>query len=170
MPPETRVGFNEEDGTAATMNNAKAARGSSVTSEPTINDMMAAYAQDAVDHAKENFQLDLDFSTESVREVEETLASMFSAIPKGLLARIFGRAPSDEVIWSFAKMYGGYIGEVLRRAGGGEWFIDEDVAPGMLGLRKADHRIWPPAKVGKRLTNGPEDNVWHYFIVVSEDW
>lgn len=40
----------------------------------------------------------------------------------------------------------------------------------MLCLRKGDTKIWPPAKVGKRLTNGPEDNVWMYSQVILEDW
>lgn len=143
-----------------------------MTREPTISDMMAAYALDAVDHAKQAFQRDLDFSAESIRHVEEILTSMYEVAPQGFLARLFRRGPSDEVIWSFAKMYGGYVREILRRSGGGEWFVDDEVVPGqrVLGLRKETQRIWPPAKVGKRLTNGPEDNVWHYFQAVATEW
>ena len=76
------------------------------------------------------------------------------------------------MIWKVAKMYGGYVGEVFRKSGGGEWFLDEEIMPGLAipGLQKEDHRIWPPAKVGKRLTNGPEDNVWHYFQIVAPAW
>lgn len=140
--------------------------------EPTMNDMMAAYAMDAVDHARNAFERDLDYSLGSVEAVEAILDAMYKSMPKGLLGRLFRRGPSEEVLWTFSKMYGGYVGEVLRRAGGGEWYIDEEVVPGQdtLALRKADHRLWPPSKVGKRLTNGPVDNVWHYFQVVAQDW
>jgi hypothetical protein len=134
--------------------------------------MMAAYALDAVEHARTAFQRELDFSGDSVRHVEEILSAMHDAMPRGFLSRLFGRGPSQEDVWSFSKIYGGYIGEVLRRAGGGEWFLDEEILPGQrsLALRKGDRRLWPPFKVGKRLTNGAEDNVWHYFQVVAKEW
>ena len=36
-----------------------------------------------------------------------------------------------------------------------EWFLDTEVMPGntVIGLKKDDYHIWPPAKVGKRLVN-----------------
>jgi hypothetical protein len=69
-------------------------------------------------------------------------------------------------------MYGGYIGEVFRRVGGGEWSFDEEAGPGQnyVCLRNGDQRIWPPSKVYKRITNGSEDNVWFYSRAVMEDW
>jgi hypothetical protein len=114
----------------------------------------------------------LDFSRESVRAVEELLARMHEARPKGLFSRLLSRGPSQEVLFTFAKMYGGYVGEVLRRTSGGEWYLDQELIPGQptIGLRNGEQRIWPPAKAGKRLINGPEDNVWHYFQVVARDW
>jgi hypothetical protein len=35
-------------------------------------------------------------------------------------------------------------------------------------LRKGE--LGPLAKIGKRLLNGPEDNVRHYFRVVWNEW
>jgi len=69
-------------------------------------------------------------------------------------------------------MYGGYVGEVFRRTGGGEWTLDAESAPGQTAicLRKGDMKVWPPTKVFKRLTNGPEDNVWLYSAIVLKDW
>jgi hypothetical protein len=143
------------------------------STEPTVNDMMLAYALDAVDHAKQVMGVDLDFTLESIEKVESILDAMFRAKPKSLLAKLVKRAPSLKDIDLFAKAYGGYIGEVLRRQGGGEWYLDEDIVPGqtVIGLRKGSVRIWPAAKVGKRLTNGPEDNVWHYYqVILRENW
>ncbi len=143
-----------------------------MANEPTANDMMTAYALDAVDHAKNAFQRELDFSVDSVRQVEEILSAMHDTMPRGVLSKFLRRGPSKEDVWSFSKMYGGYVGEVLRRAAGGEWFFDEDIIPGQrsVALRKGDQRIWPPFKVGKRLTTGAEDNVWHYFQAVAKEW
>jgi hypothetical protein len=135
--------------------------------------MMAAYALDAVDHARASSGVELDFSIESVREVERVLDLMFKRKPRGFFGSLFRRAPSPEDISTFAKMYGGYVGEVVRKVRGGEWYMDSEVSPGsmIVGLRRGDTRIWPTAKVGKRLINGAEDNVWSYFrIVLEEQW
>lgn len=88
---------------------------------PTVADMMAAYAEDAVDHAKSAGGVTLDYSPASVEAVEAVLTKLHEALPKGFLARLFGRGPSPAEVATVSKMYGGYVGEVLRRARGGEW-------------------------------------------------
>lgn len=30
--------------------------------------------------------------------------------------------------------------------------------------------VWPQFKAGKRIINGPEDNLWDYFQMVRERW
>ena len=140
--------------------------------KPTLADMMEAYARDAVDHAKASAGVTLDFSPESVQKVEQVLEKAYTEMPRGL-GRLFRKGPSPEVMDSMCKMYGGYIGEVVRRTGGGEWVIDREVAPGheVLSLRKGDAVVFPPAKVHKRLTNGAEDNVWFYFqVLMQQHW
>ena len=139
---------------------------------PTVADMMSAYAEDAVAHARSSSGVTLDYSSESVRHVEEVLEALYAAIPRGFVARLLGRGPSVDDLWTMSKMYGGYVGEVIRRAAGGEWMLDEEVVPGAgtICLRRDANRVFPPAKVHKRLTNGPEDNVWHYFRIVMESW
>jgi hypothetical protein len=142
-----------------------------MSAAPTVSDMMAGYAQDAVDHARAQ-GVTLDFSHESVRAVEALLATMHDARPRGLLSRLLSRGPTQKVLLTLAKMYGGYVGEVLRRSSGGEWYLDQEVVPGQstIGLRSGEQRLWPPSKAGQRIMNGPEDNVWHYFQVVVRDW
>ena len=85
--------------------------------EPTIADVMAAYAQDAVDHAKVSYGIDLDYTPDSVKQVEMVLGRLHDAMPRGFLARLFGRAPSESAVATMAKMYGGYIGEVIGLCG-----------------------------------------------------
>jgi hypothetical protein len=41
-----------------------------MSATPTINDVMEAYAADAVDHAQTVFGVRLDYTAESIREVE----------------------------------------------------------------------------------------------------
>lgn len=140
--------------------------------KPTVADMMAAYAQDAVDHAKAAAGMTLDYSPDSIKHVEGVLETLNAAMPRGL-SRIFRRGPSREDVATMARMYGGYIGEVVRRTAGGEWVFDTTIAPGetVISLRKGEQRIFPPAKVEKRLANGSEDNVWFYYqVLMKEHW
>ena len=137
---------------------------------PTVNDMMAAYAEDAVDFARSKFGIALDYTNESVERVEFIAEQLMQAArPKGLLGKLLHKAPSDEEIQAVCKMLGGYIGEVFRRAKGGEWGINQEFQA--LGVQQGENWIFPPAKVHKRLTNGSEDNLWSYFrIVLEEPW
>ena len=134
--------------------------------KPTVADMTAAYALDAIDHAKAAANVDLDFSKESVSHVEAVLSQLHDALPKGFLAKLFNRGPSRDDILTMSKMYGSYVGEVLRRTRGGEWALVD----GQVTLINGDERVWPIAKVFKRITNGSEDNVAVYFKVLAEEY
>ena len=134
--------------------------------EPTVADMTAAYALDAVDHAKAATGVDLDFSEESIGRVEAVLSQLHDALPKGFFAKLFGRGPSSDDILTMSKMYGSYVGEVLRRTRGGEWALVDD----QVTLINGDERVWPIAKVFKRITNGSDDNVAVYFKVLVEKY
>jgi hypothetical protein len=143
-----------------------------MTDKTTVTDMMAAYAQDAVDHAHASSGVALDYSLDSIKGVEEILERLRAVIPRGFWAKLLGKGPSPQDVDQICKMYGGYLGEVIRKAGGGEWTLDTEVVPGQntICLRKGDRRIWPVDKVRKRLLNGSEDSVWVYGQVVIRDW
>jgi hypothetical protein len=139
--------------------------------EATITDAMQAYAQDAVDLASQQFQTNLDFSESSLEQVEEILARLHNSLPKGTFGKLFKRGPSQDQIWQMAKVWGGYIGEVIRRRWGGEWATETASHPGIvITLRVLGMEIFPPAKAYKRLTNGPEDSIGHYYQVLKRDF
>jgi hypothetical protein len=136
---------------------------------PTINEMMSAYAEDALDFARNNFGVSLDYTNESVRQVEAMAEALVEARPKNFISKLFRKGPSDEEVQTVCKMLGGYIGEVYRRSKGGDWGINEQFQA--LGVFQGENWIFPPSKVHKRLTNGPEDNLWSYFsVLLSEPW
>lgn len=138
-------------------------------SEPTVTDIMSAYAADAVVFAKENFNFTLDYSYESVEQVETIAETLYASRPKGFWAKLFRSGPSREDVQIVCKMLGGYIGEVFRRLKGGEWVIHEE--SGTVSFRHGATSIFPPAKVHDRLTLGDEDNLWIYFrLVLAEPW
>ena len=97
--------------------------------KPTISDMMVAYAQDAVDFAQAKFGETLDYSERSVQKVERCLRQLYDAKPMGFLGKLFAKGPSDEDVLTVAKMFGGYVGEVVRRHHGGDWVLDEETYP-----------------------------------------
>jgi hypothetical protein len=138
-------------------------------SSPTINDVMSAYAEDAVDFARLRFHVTLDYSLSSVEQVESIAEQLYQSRPKGIIGKLFKKAPSEEELQTVYKMLGGYIGEVLRRNKGGEWAINQEFSA--IGIQCGELWVFPPAKVHKRLANGSEDNLWSYFrVVIDEPW
>lgn len=135
-----------------------------------IRQMMEAYATDAVDAARANYGIELNYSPDSVKTVEELLGKIYPHVRRGRFRKFFRIGLSEADVDTICKMFGGYIGEVVRRQRGGVWQIiqnplgDENV----IALVNGDDKIFPPAKVFKRLMNGEEDDVWFYFQVVTD--
>jgi hypothetical protein len=141
--------------------------------KPTVTDMMVAYAQDAVDMARNNFSETLDYSERSIRIVERCLGKLHDSLPKGFFGKLFGRGPSAEDLHTVAKMFGGYVGEVFRKHHGGEWVLEPAPTasgPVLTVVHPDGGRFFPPAKVHKRIVNGPEDNVWVFYQVLTRDY
>lgn len=141
-----------------------------MTETPTVTDMMAAYAEDAVNLARVNFGVTLDYSEASIETVEACLAKLYDTRPKGFFRKLFRRGPTADEIRTVAMMFGGYIGEVFRRHHGGAWLLGP--APGtaepVVTLQSVSgSQLWPTAKVYKRLWHGPADDVWAYYWVIS---
>jgi hypothetical protein len=132
---------------------------------------IAALAEVAVEHAQQSFQTKLDYSPESLRLVEEILGKLHSTVPKGFFSLMLGRKATPEQVSRMATAYGAYIGEVTRSRWGGEWSMKSALyAEPTLTLRVHGEEIYPPGKAYKRLINGPEDNVWHYYHVLARDY
>ncbi|MBK9194584.1 MAG: hypothetical protein IPO17_06255 [Flavobacteriales bacterium] len=142
-----------------------------MNTSPAVDDMMEAYAADAVDNAHQTLGITLDFTYESVRLVEDILSQLHRTIPHGVW-RFIRRGPSRETMDLICKMYGGYIGEVVRKTSGGTWAFEDAFASGPLITLNLSSgaKIFPPSKVWKRLNDGPGDNVWSYFKVVTEEF
>jgi hypothetical protein len=117
--------------------------------------MTAAYAEEAVAAARK-FQSRLDYSENSLMELET------------ILARLAGEMPLDDVSET-CKIWGSYLGEVVRRRFGGEWSIE--TYPGKqfatLTLNVNGNKLYPSIKVHRRLTEGDGDNVWTFYKMVK---
>lgn len=91
-------------------------------SDVTISNVMRAYANDALAHAKRHFDVTLDFSERSLEDIDRILADYTKS---GLLVPDNLSDAEREEIWLFCKMMGGYVGEVIIRNIGGDWKMKE---------------------------------------------
>jgi hypothetical protein len=106
-----------------------------------------------------------DFSAQSLREIERFFVEHSEEgrpKPGGLLAQDTG-----------ARLFamGSYVGEVIRRKGGGEWVGSDDDPQAEINItmrQSGGALLWPVQRVMKRLLNGPEDNIYHYGLVVLD--
>jgi hypothetical protein len=121
--------------------------------------MAAAYAAQAVTTARE-FGVDLDYSEDSLRELESVL-SRLERRPSG--------GPTQDELDEACKMWGSYLGEVVRRRFGGAWSIE--TYPGKrfatLTLSVGASKLFPSMKVHRRLTQGEGDSVWAFYKMVK---
>jgi hypothetical protein len=126
----------------------------------SIESMVKAYAQQAVALAAE-FKSTLDFSENSVMEVEAILAQLAREMP--------AQKPSTEDVGELCKTWGCYLGEVVRLRFGGEWSIE--TYPGKqfatLTLNVGGSKLFPSMKVHRRLTEGESDNIWAFYRMVK---
>ncbi|PYP84322.1 MAG: hypothetical protein DMG65_22770 [Candidatus Angelobacter sp. Gp1-AA117] len=128
-------------------------------SHSSVAEMVQAYAEQAIAIARE-FKAELDYSENSLMEVETILAQLAREMPAS--------KPSSDDLSEMCKMWGSYFGEVVRRRFGGEWSIE--TYPGKqfatLTLNVSDNKLFPSLKIHRRLSEGDGDNVWTFYKMV----
>jgi hypothetical protein len=110
--------------------------------EITISKVMKAYAQDAECLASEQ-GIALDYTEESLERVDLLLRKIASDTVLSL------RTPEEaSQLWALAKIYGGYLGEVVIRNMGGAWELQDDPdGSTRVVLNCKGVRMFPPDKV-----------------------
>lgn len=142
------------------LGNSTPARLATMETHETVSAMADAYAHKAVTIARE-FNANLDYSENSLMELESILAQLALDMPEG-------GASSDDLT-EMCKMWGSYFGEVVRRRFGGDWSIE--TYPGKqfatLTLNVAGNKLFPSMKIHRRLTAGEGDNIWSFYKMVK---
>jgi hypothetical protein len=138
-------------------------------SQYTAGDMMKAYSEDAIELAGKMGEK-LDFSEDSLKKVEDILEKYHNDIPKGFIKRMFKKCPTQEEIIQIAKVWGGYIGEVMHKSFGGEWTLEDLFGEkNLIVLTVGETKIFPVAKAYKRIVNGKEDDIYFYYEVIKKE-
>lgn len=119
-------------------------------------------ANEAVKDAWEQNHIKLDYSVESIKNVEQLLGGLHSQYTKD---------PATLSVESLGSAYGAYIGEVIRRTEpGAHWQRDDEMG------EKSYPIIWGPtaghsypmAWCYHRILNGDEDNVWVKYRAIKD--
>ncbi len=119
--------------------------------------MTAQYARSAVDVAKRKFGAVLDGSDASIAVVEQILGKVQSQ------SVLTAQKPSQPMLWTYAKLFGSYVGEVLRAHHGGEWGISVDGDDERFALERNGEILWPHTRVYDRLNGDETSDVWRYY-------
>ncbi len=136
---------------------------------PDLSSEMLSAANSAVEHARKYWSTELDFSPRSIEDVELILARMHESIPRKIYEKLYKRGPTPEQMATISLAYGAYLGEVIRREFGGTWMNEEvNGEPAITLVFSPQAKIFPPAKVWKRLNAGEEDNVWTFYELLCE--
>jgi hypothetical protein len=129
-------------------------------SENVDQDMVSLSAQ-AVERARSSYGVTLDYSPDSVKQVETLLATKYELQKTHPM--------TEQEIADAAHLWGAYVGEVIKRIHPAHWVRDSQVAgKDALPIVYEDNsgESYPCAWVYHRLKNGEEDNVWikfHYY-------
>jgi hypothetical protein len=123
---------------------------------PDLDAMMAAYAEAAVMLAREEFRQRLDYKSESLVAFEAVLSEL---------------ADRGELDYDYeVKLWGSYLGEVLRRRYAGGWEMTQ--YPGGVAAVPAievrGSRLFPLMKVYRRITMGDAESIAAFFNMVTE--
>jgi hypothetical protein len=123
--------------------------------DPQMTGWLVNQLKIAVQTARLKWKKSLDFSPNSLKDLEEILDVMYTTCKSAGP----GHGPSDEQISAVCKVWGPYVGEVMRRSYGGKWAVDKD---GLL-LSMGEATVFPLNKVRKRILHGSGDSIPFYF-------
>lgn len=130
----------------------------SMTPDARLAGTIVAQSQLAVRTAKFTFDESLDFSSESLEQVERIMSRLHKQATAG------PDKLTDAQLDDASTLWGVYVGEVIRRYYGGQWSLVDGVPDLALGGRYAS----PLAKVRKRIVGGPMDNLKYYFTAIMK--
>jgi hypothetical protein len=125
-------------------------------SYPDLGSMMEGYARAAAEFARQEFKQKLDFTSESIDGLDEILV-------------LVGESPELDVDFE-ARLWGSYLGEVLRRRYAGSWEMTQ-YPGGAMAVPSIDvrgSRLFPMMKVYRRLTVGDEEDLRAFYTMVTE--
>lgn len=147
------------EGTVLGTYDSMAALRTSMTPDAKLAGIIVARSQAAIQTAKLTFDESLDFSSESLEQVEHIMSKLHKQVAEPGTGTL-----TEQEITELSMLWGVYVGEVIRRYYGGQWSVIDGVPDLTLGGKNAA----PIAKVRKRITGGAMDNLKYYFMSIMK--
>jgi hypothetical protein len=121
-----------------------------------LDTLMQASAADAVKTAKEEFDITLDYSVQSIEQVDKTITRFVKEFPSQSL--------ENKAVFTICNMYGAYLGEVFKTLAGGQWHYDTSAveAPAIF-LTIKDKSYAFSGVCYDKLVKNPDIPVTEYF-------
>ena len=134
-----------------------------------LSAMMLDYAEQAVAAARA-LDIRLDYSEESLQQVEAILGRLEEPVPGALRGAAANATPSNAETEDLCKVWGGYLGEVVRRRWGGEWILETYPGGNVLtvALSVPGGTVFPSMKIYRRLSQGAAENVWSFYCMMRD--
>ncbi len=120
----------------------------------TIAEQMEADALEAMKLVRKHFVVEFDFSAESVRALENLFDDVDFALPGG---------KTQENIERLTRVWGAYLGEVIRRQRDGQWVESAESAGSRPIMRIEGTDVRPHDQIRQRLLSGAEHSVWDFY-------
>lgn len=125
--------------------------------DPELQLVAAHSADRCVQFIRNKFGRTADYSEAFVPEIENIMGLLHTSLPAA--------KPSEDDIQQFCMLFGSYLAETYRRNRGGEWGLANDTPAFSFG---GGYKSFPWTRVYKRLLNGEEDNVHHWYMGMVE--
>ena len=121
-----------------------------------LDELMKSSAADAVITSKEEFDLELSYTPESITLVDDILLAFIDKYHDQVL--------EDQAVFTICNIFGAYTGEVFKQLVGGEWRYDQSNpdAPYMV-LAYANNSYAFAGICYERLVNDSQVSVKAYF-------
>jgi hypothetical protein len=120
---------------------------------------MHQLANNAIITAQDKFNINLDFTENNLQQLENLLQQAHERYKKATNSEYFPNISIENTV----RIWGSYLGEVVRHSLGGDWIVDQKNVFLQIGLRRLD----PLGQVRSRIVEGPQFNIQSYFQQVK---
>lgn len=127
-----------------------------MNTQPELEHLMQQCAADAAQFAAEEYQLDLDFSLESLALVDTILSRLHEVHRQQRF--------SDEHMFTLCNIYGAYLGQIFINVVGGEWIHQQGDESAPYVSLNYNNREFPLASLCyHKITKEPQLSVREYI-------
>ena len=130
----------------------------------TTEEFIAFASKSAVAEAQTYDHVTLDYSIDSLKQVDQILGRVHGAYVKD---------PSSISVRGIAAEYGAYVGEVIRRSQRNAYWTRDSQLAGEKSypLHWKTHESYPITWCAERITDGDEHSIWIKYSALNDpDW